>query len=82
MLKLRKRLGLTQKQVAELVKVDYTYIGKIERNDQYPSVKMLDKIGRAFNKPLSYWFEAESEVEAVSERVRNRAMRMRKYKRR
>jgi len=56
--KLRKRLGLTQKQFAECVpgKVDYTYIGKMERDQQYPSIKMLQKIGRAFSVPLSYFF--------------------------
>jgi len=56
--KLRKRLGLTQKQFAQCVpgKVDYTYIGKMERDQQYPSIKMLQKIGMAFSVPLSYFF--------------------------
>ncbi len=60
--KLRKRLGLTQKQFARGVsgKVDYTYIGKIERGHQYPSLKMLERIGRAFSVPLSYFFEDDS----------------------
>ena len=57
--KLRKRLGLTQKEFAQCVpgKVDYTYIGKMERDQQYPSIKMLQKIGKAFSVPLSYFFE-------------------------
>lgn len=57
--KLRKRLGLTQKEFAGCVpgKVDYTYIGKMERDQQYPSIKMLQKIGMAFSVPLSYFFE-------------------------
>lgn len=57
--KLRKRLGLTQKEFAECVpgKIDYTYIGKMERDQQYPSIKMLQKIGKAFSVPLSYFFE-------------------------
>jgi len=56
--KLRKRLGLTQKEFAEWVpgKVDYTYIGKMERDKQYPSIKMLQKIGKAFSVPLAYFF--------------------------
>jgi len=60
--KLRKRLGLTQKQFAECVpgKVDYTYIGKMERDQQYPSIKMLQKIGKAFSVPLSYFFADDS----------------------
>jgi transcriptional regulator with XRE-family HTH domain len=57
--KLRKRLGLTQKEFAGCVpgKIDYTYIGKMERDQQYPSIKMLQKIGMAFSVPLSYFFE-------------------------
>jgi len=47
--KLRRRLGLTQKEFGEKVpgKVDCTYIGKIERGDQWPSLKLLDKLARA-----------------------------------
>jgi len=59
---LRRKLGLTQKQFAERVegKIDYTYIGKIERQEQYPSLKMLEKIGKAFSVPLGYFFEDET----------------------
>jgi transcriptional regulator with XRE-family HTH domain len=60
--KLRKGLGLTQKEFAGRVvgKVDYTYIGRMERGEQYPSIKMLEKIGKAFDVPLSYFFEDDS----------------------
>jgi len=60
--KVRKTLGLTQKEFAERVegKIDYTYIGKIERDQQYPSLKMLERIGKAFSTPLSYFFEDNS----------------------
>ncbi len=59
--KLRKILGLTQKQFASRVpgKVDHTYIGKIEREYQYPSLKLLERIGKAFSVPLSYFFEED-----------------------
>lgn len=59
---LRKKLGLTQKEFASRIqgKVDYTYIGKVERGEQYPSLKMLERIGRSFSIPLSYFFEEES----------------------
>ena len=62
MKKMRKRLGLTQKQFAQRLagKVDYTYIGKIERGEQYPSLKMLERIGKAFSVPLGYFFEDDS----------------------
>ena len=55
---LRKTLGLTQKQFASRVpgKTHYTYIGKIERGQQYPSLKLLERIGRTYNVPLGYFF--------------------------
>lgn len=64
----RKTLGLTQKELASKVegKVDYTYIGRIERGEQFPSLKMLQKIGKALSLPLSYFFE-ESEGKAERE---------------
>lgn len=67
MRKMRKRLGLTQKEFAGRVpgKIDYTYIGKIERGEQYPSLKMLEKIGKAFSTPLSYFFEDNSFLKSL-----------------
>ena len=60
--KVRKRLSLTQKEFAQRIpgEVDYTYIGKIEREQQYPSLKLLERIGKAFSIPLSYFFEDDS----------------------
>lgn len=58
---LRKSLDLTQKQFVAKIggKGDWTYLGKIERNDQWPSLKYLSKIAEAHNKPLSFFFEDE-----------------------
>jgi len=68
MRKLRKRLSLTQKEFAGRVvgKVDYTYIGRMERGEQYPSLKMLEKIGKAFGVPLSYFFEDNSILNSLN----------------
>ncbi len=65
--KLRKKLDLTQKEFAGRVvgKVDYTYIGRMERGEQYPSLKMLERIGRAFSVPLSYFFEDDSILKSL-----------------
>ena len=65
---LRKKLGLTQKEFAGRVagKVDYTYIGKMERGEQYPSLKMLERIGKAFSVPLGYFFEDESLLKSLN----------------
>jgi len=64
---LRKKLGLTQKEFASRIKgkVDYTYIGKIERGQQYPSLKMLERIGEAFSIPLGYFFEEEGVIRSL-----------------
>ena len=65
--KIRRRLGLTQEEFAQRVagKVDYTYIGKIERGQQYPSLKMLERIGKAFSVPLGYFFEDHSLLKSL-----------------
>jgi len=65
---LRKKLDLTQKEFAGRVvgKVDYTYIGRMERGEQYPSLKMLEKIGKAFFVPLSYFFEDDSILNSLN----------------
>lgn len=58
---LRKEKGLTQKDLASQVAggLDYTYIGKIERGEQFPSLKILSAIGEVLNVPLGYFFREE-----------------------
>ena len=57
--KLRKRLGLTQREFAERVHGDVgpSWIGKIERGQSSPSFQMLERIAKTFSVPLSYFFE-------------------------
>lgn len=57
--KLRKSWDLTQTEFARRLpgECDYTYIGKIERGHQYPSIKFLEKIAETYSVPLSYFFE-------------------------
>lgn len=64
---LRHREDLTQKELAEKLqgRVDYSYIGKIERGEQLPSLKMLTRLSEALAVPLSYFFQ-ESDSEAAS----------------
>ena len=54
--------GLTQKELAARVKggLDYTYIGKIERGEQLPSLKILMKISEALSVPVGSFFQEES----------------------
>jgi transcriptional regulator with XRE-family HTH domain len=54
----RTEKGLTQKGLAAAVSggLDYTYIGKIERGEQFPSLKILVKISEALSVPLGSFF--------------------------
>jgi transcriptional regulator with XRE-family HTH domain len=56
---LRQLKGLTQKELASKLKgeVDYSYIGKIERGEQLPSLKMLVRLSNALGVPLSSFFQ-------------------------
>jgi transcriptional regulator with XRE-family HTH domain len=56
--RLRHGHGLTQKGLAQLLAdgVDTTYIGKIERGDQLPSLKVLLRLSKALGVSVSDFF--------------------------
>ena len=56
---LRQQKGLTQKELSSKIpeEVDYSYIGKIERGEQLPSLKMLERLSDALAVPLSIFFQ-------------------------
>jgi transcriptional regulator with XRE-family HTH domain len=56
---LRQQKGLTQQELASKIqgKVDYSYLGKIERGEQLPSLKMLERLSHALAVPLSSFFQ-------------------------
>ena len=62
--KQRFEMGLTQKELAAKIQhgVDYTYIGRIERGQQLPSLKVLLRISEAFSLPIGYFFSEISET--------------------
>ncbi len=51
--------GLTQKELAQRTEgtVDYSYIGKVERGEQLPSLKLLQRLAKTLQVPVSYFFE-------------------------
>ncbi|BCS52060.1 helix-turn-helix domain-containing protein [Geobacter sp. SVR] len=61
--RLRMERKLTQKQLAAKVSggLDYTYIGKIEREEQLPSLNMLVKLSSALAVPLASFFREEDQ---------------------
>jgi transcriptional regulator with XRE-family HTH domain len=56
---LRQLRGLTQKELASKIQgqVDYSYIGKIERGEQLPSLKMLERLSNALAVSLNSFFQ-------------------------
>lgn len=52
----RKRLSLTQKQLAAQTRLGYTYISDIERGTCNPSVRSLLRIAAALHLPASQLF--------------------------
>ncbi len=62
--KLRNDRRLTQKDLAAKVDggLDYTYIGKIERGEQLPSLKILMGLSAALGVAVSHFFQEEVSV--------------------
>ena len=58
--RLRLEQGLTQKELAAKVSggLDYTYIGKIERGEQLPSLKILIRISEALAVQVGDFFHS------------------------
>lgn len=56
--RLRQVKGLTQKELAQRVAggMDATYVGKIERGDQLPSLKVLIRLSRSLGVKVSNFF--------------------------
>lgn len=55
--KYRESKGYTKSKMAELVDCDISYIGKIERAEKYPNLKMIFKIAEAFEIPAKDLFD-------------------------
>lgn len=47
--RLRKRHGYSLKTLANSLKVNYTYLSKIENNRSIPSEEFIEKIAQVFN---------------------------------
>ena len=57
MREIRKKQGLTQEQLGEAVKLNYKYIGLIERGERLPSIKTLAKIADALSVDTKEFFD-------------------------
>jgi len=58
---LRKAKGLTQQQLGEQADLNYKYLGAVERGEENPSVKVLERIATALKVELIDLFRFEHE---------------------
>jgi len=70
---LRQQKGLTQKALAGKIKgkIDQSYIGKIERGQQLPSIKILMRISETFSIPIGYFFQEEAGLTGIAIKQEN-----------
>ena len=56
---LRLKQGLSKCQLSFLADCDMSYIGKIERGEKFPTLKMIAKFAVALGIPPKYLFDFE-----------------------
>lgn len=54
---LRKQKGLTQEDLADLIKVDRSYMGFVERGERNPTLDKIIKIAKSLGITLSELFK-------------------------
>ena len=64
---LRKAAGLTQGQLAEIAEVSASFIGYIERGQQLPSLKIVERIAHGLKLPSNVLFDYSTETNALLE---------------
>lgn len=52
----RKKLGMSQEELAHRVGIDVRYLGGIERKQENPSLKVIDAIAIALNTSVAELF--------------------------
>ena len=57
--KYREQKGYNESRLSELAGCDLSYIGKIERSEKYPNLKMIFKIAEALEVPAKDLFDFE-----------------------
>ncbi len=60
---LRKRDGLSQKQMSEILDVSESYVWKMEHSQKTPNAAMLIKIAQLFNVSFDQLMNDELEVD-------------------
>lgn len=52
--------GLTQQQLAKLIKTDQGLVSSWQSGKRIPTIKSLEKIAKATNKPLNFFVDAQN----------------------
>ncbi len=60
---LRKRQGLSQIQLSDILGVDYSYVGKMERGERSPNVTMIFKIAEIFDVTPNHLMLDDQEID-------------------
>ena len=60
----RKKMKLTQKELARRIKVNPHYISDIENGRRHPSADTLDDLANALQMSLDYMFRGTSPIES------------------
>lgn len=53
---LRKKQGLTQEKLSEMINVDYSYLNQIEAGKKNPSLKLIARLARKLHISLPEFF--------------------------
>lgn len=64
--RLRKDRKLTLREAAEKVGLDHSYLSKIERGVQNPSLKTIESLSNFFDVDRSYFFTDDKNLESFS----------------
>ena len=59
---LRKAKGLTQEELGERAGINYKFLGEIERGQQNPSFRVMEKIANGLGLELLQLFRFEQEI--------------------
>lgn len=57
--KLRTEKGITQRELSHAINFSHSYIGDLECNRTYPSIKTLESIAKYFEVEIGYFFEKQ-----------------------
>ena len=65
---LRKKEGMTQKELGEALNISYQAVSKWERGESYPDFDTISKMAKLFGVAISY-FESSNTANATSRKV-------------